>query len=208
MVSVVPPELPAALSVASIFVDRRLRKEQIYCMSPRSINMSGCVDSICFDKTGTLTEDELSLAEILPNDQNNYSFAQPISSGDEQEFSPLLICLASCHSLTILDSKIIGDPLDIKMFESTKWLLEEPEVDDSQKYDLLAPTIVKPHYVKGEIDSPQVGIVRQFPFSSNLSRMSVITRLLGDTHFELYVKVYKCLHTCPLKQYFLLKGSA
>ena len=185
----VPPELPAAMTVASIFVDKRLRNKLIYCMSPRSINMAGCVDSICFDKTGTLTEDELNLAEILPNDLKVNAFEEPIASAEKLELSPLLICLSSCHSLTILESKIIGDPLDIKLFESTKWVLEEPEVDDTQKFDLLAPTIVKPPYVKSEFDKPQVGIVRQFPFSSNLSRMSVITRLLGDNHFELYVKV-------------------
>ena len=157
-------------------------------MSPKSINMAGCVDCICFDKTGTLTEDELSLAEVLPTDLKSKHFAEPIISVDEQQVSPLLICLASCHSLTILDSNIIGDPLDIKMFESTKWVLEEPEVKDSNKYDLLAPTIVKPANVSG-IEKPQVGILRQFPFSSNLSRMSVVTRLLGEDSFELYVKV-------------------
>lgn len=187
---VVPPELPAALTVASIFVDKRLRNSQIFCMSPRSINMSGCVDSICFDKTGTLTEDELHLAEVVPNNLENKLFSEPVTRVDELPTSPLLICLAGCHSLTVLDNKLIGDPLDLRMFESTKWLLEEPEVGDANKYDLLAPTVVKPPDVKNESDTPQVAILRQFPFSSNLSRMSVITRQLGDDHFELYVKVW------------------
>ncbi len=40
---VVPPELPAALTIALIFVDNRLRKNKIYCISPRSINISGCI---------------------------------------------------------------------------------------------------------------------------------------------------------------------
>lgn len=30
------------------------------------------------------------------------------------------------------------------MFESTGWILEEPNVTDCEKYDLLVPTIVKP----------------------------------------------------------------
>ncbi|CAG2116635.1 unnamed protein product, partial [Medioppia subpectinata] len=183
----VPPELPAALTVANLFVDQRLRAAQIYCMSPKSINMSGCVDCICFDKTGTLTEDELSLAEMLPTNLTNKHFSEPITRVDEQEVSPLLKCLASCHSLTILDSNIIGDPLDIIMFESTKWTLEEPEVNDSNKFDLLAPTIVKPSIDSRKV-GPEVGILRQFPFSSNLSRMCVITRVLGEHSFEVYVK--------------------
>lgn len=33
-----------------------------------------------------------------------------------------------------------------------------------------------------------LGIVRQFPFSSSLQRMSVITRRLGAPEFELYCK--------------------
>lgn len=33
--------------------------------------------------------------------------------------------LASCHSITYVDGKLIGDPLDVKMFEATGWLLEE-----------------------------------------------------------------------------------
>ncbi|XP_054164736.1 polyamine-transporting ATPase 13A3-like [Oppia nitens] len=184
----VPPELPASMTIASIFVDNRLRANQIYCMSPKSINMSGCVDCVCFDKTGTLTEDELSLAEVLPINLKTKKFTDPITCLEDQQLSPILICVASCHSLTILDSNIIGDPLDIIMFESTKWVLEEPEVSDSSKYDLLAPTIVKPPYVMGVDDSPQVGILRQFPFSSHLSRMSVITRVLCENEYQLYVK--------------------
>lgn len=34
----------------------------------------------------------------------------------------------------------------------------------------------------------EIGIVRQFPFSSNLQRMSVITRTLGATQFQVYSK--------------------
>ena len=34
----------------------------------------------------------------------------------------------------------------------------------------------------------EVGIVRQFTFSSNLQRMSVVTRILGDNHMNVYAK--------------------
>jgi hypothetical protein len=30
------------------------------------------------------------------------------------------------------------------MFESTGWLLEEPEVSDNSKFDMIFPTVVKP----------------------------------------------------------------
>lgn len=34
----------------------------------------------------------------------------------------------------------------------------------------------------------EIGIVREFSFTSSLQRMSVITRKLGDTHFNVYTK--------------------
>lgn len=34
----------------------------------------------------------------------------------------------------------------------------------------------------------EIGIIRQFPFSSTLQRMSVIARALNGTHFSVYTK--------------------
>lgn len=34
----------------------------------------------------------------------------------------LLAAMASCHGLTIIEGHLAGDPLDIKMFEATKWV--------------------------------------------------------------------------------------
>jgi len=36
---------------------------------------------------------------------------------------------------------------------------------------------------------PELGIIRQFTFSSSLQRMSVIVKELNSTSFDLYVKV-------------------
>ena len=33
--------------------------------------------------------------------------------------------MASCHAITYVENDLIGDPLEIKMFESTKWILDE-----------------------------------------------------------------------------------
>ena len=33
--------------------------------------------------------------------------------------------MATCHSLRMIDSEILGDPLDVKMFEFTGWCFEE-----------------------------------------------------------------------------------
>lgn len=46
----VPPALPAAMTVGRLYAQIRLKKQQIFCISPRSINISGSVDCVCFDK--------------------------------------------------------------------------------------------------------------------------------------------------------------
>ncbi|KAL7991174.1 hypothetical protein Chor_012829 [Crotalus horridus] len=135
----IPPVLPAALTTSIVYAQRRLTRRKIFCISPQRINICGQVNLVCFDKTGTLTEDGLDLWGALPC-QNQRA-------------------MASCHSLLLLEGKIQGDPLDLKMFEGTNW----------------AP-------VEGIL------ILHQFPFSSSLLRMSVITQELGKSDFELYMK--------------------
>nr|XP_027204749.1 probable cation-transporting ATPase 13A3 [Dermatophagoides pteronyssinus]XP_027204751.1 probable cation-transporting ATPase 13A3 [Dermatophagoides pteronyssinus] len=183
---VIPPALPAAMTIGVVFAQSRLRESEIFCISPRSINISGCINCVCFDKTGTLTEDDLSFSEIVPINNSLNQFGKPITDlVNDLECGPLLISLASCHSLTLIEGKMIGDPLDQKMFEATGWVLEEPEVNDSSKYDLLAPSVVRP---KIDYENKEVGIIRQFPFSSSLQRMSVVVRQINGTRFELYAK--------------------
>ena len=36
--------------------------------------------------------------------------------------------MASCHSITYVNEEMIGDPLEIKMFESTDWKLNETDL--------------------------------------------------------------------------------
>lgn len=35
---------------------------------------------------------------------------------------PMLAAMATCHSLTVIDGTLTGDPLDLKMFEATDWV--------------------------------------------------------------------------------------
>lgn len=57
----VPPALPAAMSVGVAFAIQRLKKSQIFCISPPRVNICGMVQIMVFDKTGTLTEDGLQI---------------------------------------------------------------------------------------------------------------------------------------------------
>ena len=45
------------------------------------------------------------------------------------------------------------------------------------------------HYFQGKsADAPEIGILRQFTFSSSLQRMSVIVKNLSKSNFELFAK--------------------
>lgn len=57
----VPPALPAAMTVGTVFAINRLKKKRIFCISPPRVNVSGRVNLMVFDKTGTLTEDGLQV---------------------------------------------------------------------------------------------------------------------------------------------------
>lgn len=62
---VVPPALPAAMTVGTLNAQSRLKNKQIFCISPQRINFCGKLKVICFDKTGTLTEEGLNLSYEL-----------------------------------------------------------------------------------------------------------------------------------------------
>ncbi|KAK7494113.1 hypothetical protein BaRGS_00014586 [Batillaria attramentaria] len=188
----VPPALPAALAMGIVFAQHRLKLVGVYCISPRSINICGTINTVCFDKTGTLTEDGLNMQGVVP--AAGAKFEREIFDMRQLPKGPLVEAMATCHSLTVIEGELMGDPLDLIMFHATDWELEEPG-EDQTRFDMMVPTVVRPKYqpvshhasteqLKGE----DLGIVRQFPFSSSLQRMSVITRQLGAQNFVLYVK--------------------
>ena len=49
---VVPPALPLAMTIGIVIANQRLIPKNIFCISPRTINVAGAVDCTCFDKTG------------------------------------------------------------------------------------------------------------------------------------------------------------
>ncbi|CAK1553646.1 unnamed protein product [Leptosia nina] len=172
---VVPPALPAAMT-------------------------AGIVYMMCFDKTGTLTEDGLDLYAVIPSNQDE-SFGRCVDDITTlPSKSPLIQALASCHSLTSIQGQLKGDPLDLKMFEFTQWVLEEPGPENT-RYDNLTPAIVKPPSTLNEdlqnldnldpltMEMPyEIGLLRRFHFSSSQQSMGVIARVLGQPSMVYYVK--------------------
>ncbi|KAG0260211.1 hypothetical protein DFQ27_003651 [Actinomortierella ambigua] len=131
---VVPPALPATMSIGTSFAIARLKRSNIFCISPTRVNVGGKIDCMCFDKTGTLTEEGLDVLGVQCPDMETGKFGEMSHSVEELQRAPksmadrsisLLFGMATCHSVKSLSGELIGDPLDLKMFEFTKWILEE-----------------------------------------------------------------------------------
>lgn len=156
----VPPALPAAMSIGIVFALARLRKDKIFCIDPKRINVAGRVKTMVFDKTGTLTEDSLKFSGVTVTKSNTF---EPLvsdlstldsdnrSSGKEEgensmqdyakskankQFS--IQCMVSCHCIAEVQGRYIGDPLDIEMFEATGWTMHEGNHEEDSKYVELA----------------------------------------------------------------------
>ncbi|KAI9144956.1 hypothetical protein BKA69DRAFT_1052263 [Paraphysoderma sedebokerense] len=131
---IIPPALPATMSVGTSFAISRLRRSEIFCISPSRVIISGKVNIMCFDKTGTLTEEGLDVLGVQCVRHSRGQFDDLRRSVDylPSEFTstagdipPMLHALAACHSLKTVNEECVGDPLDLKMFEWTGWELEE-----------------------------------------------------------------------------------
>nr|XP_022911283.1 probable cation-transporting ATPase 13A3 [Onthophagus taurus] len=162
----IPPALPAALTIGKLYALNRLKAKNIFCMNSRVINISGAINCVCFDKTGTLTEDGLDLFGVIPKENIQKNVVNNPKSLHHD--SDLLKAMGCCHSLTIIDEKLSGDPLDIKMFESTNFKLTQSNLIINEKSNLKN--------------------IHQNQFSSNLQRMSVITQDISTKLETVYCK--------------------
>ncbi|XP_050438622.1 polyamine-transporting ATPase 13A3-like isoform X2 [Adelges cooleyi] len=202
---VVPPALPAAMTIGIVHSLQRLKNQRIYCTCQSRINVSGKIKLVCFDKTGTLTEDGLDFSGVLPfygcKDTTTDISKKLVNDLTELDVrSPLIATLATCHSLTHIQGSLAGDPLDLSMFNATKWDFEEPGAD-SARYDNLLPSLVRPpKYLDSEESPIEIGIVHQYPFNSKTQSMCVIGQVLGSRGYTVYCKgaPEKIIHSCLL----------
>nr|XP_013815067.1 PREDICTED: probable cation-transporting ATPase 13A4 isoform X1 [Apteryx mantelli mantelli] len=183
----VPPALPAALTTGIIYTQRRLKKKGIFCISPQRINMCGQLNLICFDKTGTLTEDGLDLWGLLPSEKNCFQEIHSFPADHSLPWAPVFRAMVVCHSLIVLDGKIQGDPLDVKMFEATDWVIDDSSAHRVEGQGSTHTTVVRPGPKASNAPVEGITILYQFPFSSALQRMSVIAQEIGGEQ-EVFTK--------------------
>ncbi|XP_011742139.1 polyamine-transporting ATPase 13A2 isoform X5 [Macaca nemestrina] len=187
---VVPPALPAAMTVCTLYAQGRLRRQGIFCIHPLRINLGGKLQLVCFDKTGTLTEDGLDVMGVVP--LKGQAFLPLVPEPRRLPVGPLLRALATCHALSRLQDTPVGDPMDLKMVESTGWVLEEEPAADSafgtQVLAVMRPPLWEPQLQGMEEPPVPVSVLCRFPFSSALQRMSVVVAWPGASQPEAYVK--------------------
>ncbi|KAF9519133.1 hypothetical protein BS47DRAFT_1375107 [Hydnum rufescens UP504] len=207
---VVPPALPATLSIGTTFAINRLRKLGIFCISPNRINIAGRINVIygldilgvrCLDRSGDLFGELITDVHDLP------------TVGGTPGKASFLHALATCHSLKVLDGNILGDPLDARMFEFTHWTIEEGRTGPPGQNSMantrqsaasrptaLVQTVVRPPGSAGfRVEDAlkagtkhahflELGVIRIFEFLSTLRRMSVVVKRLKSSSMEIYVK--------------------
>lgn len=213
---VVPPALPATLTIGTNFALSRLRSKQIFCISPQRVNVGGKLDMICFDKTGTLTEDGLDILGVRfvrhPEMRFSelYSEARDLLPGASYDRDPtidyeinkkILYTMTTCHSLKIVDGDLIGDPLDLKMFQFTGWTFEEAAEEgdsSSENQQSISKSIARPPPgMEFDLDNveddrrqlpSELAVLRSFEFVSQLRRASVVVRQRREAGVSIFVK--------------------
>ena len=91
--------------------------------------------------------------------------------------------LAACHSLTKINGELNGDPLELEMLKSTGWVVTEPNENENDSSDNLNFTkIWDPNSGDNENgDKTEIHHMRQFPFSSEEARQTVLIRKLNQS---------------------------
>ncbi|XP_069831157.1 probable cation-transporting ATPase 13A4 isoform X2 [Dendropsophus ebraccatus] len=188
IVCAVPPVIPAALMIGIMYAKRRLRKKHMSCISPDRINLCGQLNLFCFDKTGTLTEDGLDLMGMIPAEGSSFQTMITQKHISELSWGPLFAAMTCCHSLIMLDGKLQGDPLDLKMFEATGWVIDETSSDVHDGHSSENINVRPGPHSKYKNNVEGLKVLFQYPFSSVMQRMSVITEVIEGGELAMYMK--------------------
>ncbi|KAI9204679.1 uncharacterized protein BJ171DRAFT_505077, partial [Polychytrium aggregatum] len=173
--SVVPPELPMELSLAVNNSLIALAKVYIFCTEPFRIPFAGKIDIACFDKTGTLTVENLLVEGVAGLDfDKDATLADKAAIKKKDRFPrETTFTLAAAHALVQLEDGTIGDPMEKNTLESIEWAM--------QPGDFVIPAA---DAATKRSSKDSIRILRRFPFSSSLKRMSTVSLLATAEHTQ------------------------
>lgn len=164
---ILSPLLPAVLVMGQSISASRLAKKGIMCVDLQRTTLAGKVKVFCFDKTGTLTKEGLEYigavnAESLSKIQPDFSLLK----------GQMKYAMQSCHSLSMVDGKFVGNFVDIEMFRATKSSL-----------DSTTPSIVIPHS-----NGSTLKILKRFEFIHSHAYMSVVCQDMNTNKTYVFLK--------------------
>ncbi|KAG6972830.1 hypothetical protein JG688_00003797 [Phytophthora aleatoria] len=158
--AVVSPLLPVVITVGQVNAATRLQRKRIFSLNVKRITLCGKVRVFCFDKTGTLTKQGLDYLGFQPVDMISNSFL-PITKDTNNLMEVTKCALATCHSVGSLEGKLVGNEVEVRMFEATGWeLLEREGAQPSVK----SPT------------GDEFEFIKRFDFDHHRMSMSVVVR--------------------------------
>ncbi|MEH2358581.1 cation-translocating P-type ATPase [Nostoc sp.] len=167
-VAVVPEGLPAVITVTLALGTQRMVRQNALIRKLPAVETLGSVTTICSDKTGTLTQNKMVVQSVSTNNKNfrvtgeGYTptgdfqlNGQKISLEESPEISALSVACAVCNDSVLQKEQgewaILGDPT-----EGALLTLAGKAGIEKDQWDSKLPR------------------VREFPFSSERKRMSVI----------------------------------
>ena len=181
--STIPPSILFAYYFLTYVTVNRLAHNGVTCFLSDKIQECGRTKHICFDKTGTLTQNKITVDGYILAE--NKRFEDPVADlnllhrlDNYRRFVEVMAC---CHSLNIYNGKIIGDPIEEKMFLKTGFAFR---LSGNVKASSAQKQADEPYYTIVPNESharqfrlpPKFGysIVRTIDFSSDRKRMSVV----------------------------------
>jgi Mg2+-importing ATPase len=119
-VGLVPELMPAIVTISLSQGARRMSNVKVIVKRLVSIEDFGNMNVLCTDKTGTLTEGKIALKDVYP-------------LGEEKDHK-LLIYSLLCNAAVIGDN-IVGNPMDIAIWEYAKQINAQGDVEPYSKLD-------------------------------------------------------------------------
>ncbi|KAJ3396598.1 hypothetical protein HDU92_002546 [Lobulomyces angularis] len=178
---IMSPLIPAALVVGQTVAASRLRSKNIFCINLSRIIVSGKVRIFCFDKTGTLTKEGLEFYGVKNKASDAKEFGEFVESSMSEKVGELMkFGLGTCHAVTSVNGTLVGNPVDIEMFSSTKWSISKVELSEDQHFlNILQPNTK---------DEKVYKVLARHEFDHARSTMSVIVKDPSTNHCHAFVK--------------------
>ena len=188
IICAIQPSVLFVYYVITYLTVKRLLEKDVSCLLFGKIPECGRVKKICFDKTGTLTSDQLKINgySIFSDKKLQEPYVETKFLEIFDNYRYFVEVMACCHSLNVYKGNVVGDPIEVEMFEKAAFSFEfgnqSKDMNESEK-DIaygINPTIEYKRQFKLD-KSFRYRVRRTLEFTSERKRMSVIVKLDKDS---------------------------